>query len=87
MPLPDVKTIRHAARTLLQMQARVTPREVRDYLLRQGYFVDHSDIVHWMACLAQQEGWARSSLGEQSEYRPRVRSYDLCCEALGFSSS
>ncbi len=86
-PLPDLKTIRYAALTLLQMQHRVTPQEVDDYLRRKGYLVDFLDVVHWMACLAKKEGWSSEFDGQQREYRLRVNEYDLCCEALGFSSN
>ncbi len=86
--LPNIKTIRYAALTLMQINEVVTSLEVKNYLCRKGYMVDHADISHWMNCLAQEEDWQTQFDGRLREYRLRTdMGYDLCCEAVGFSSN
>lgn len=86
--LPNIKTIRYAALTLMHINTSVTTIEIKNYLSRKGYLVDHSDISHWMGCLAKKEGWISSFDGRLREYRLQDSpGYDLCCEALGFSSN
>jgi len=85
---PNLKTIRFAALTLLSLNKVVTPIEVKNYLRRKGYTIDHADIIHWMSCLSKKEGWESSFDGHVREYRMQAYpGYDMCCEAVGFSSN
>lgn len=86
--LPNIKTIRSAAIALMNANQVVTTIEVKNYLSRKGYLVDHSDIVHWMICLAKKEGWYSYFDGQLKTYQLKeYPGYDLCCEAVGFSSN
>ena len=90
-PLPQssmIKTVRFAALALMYINQTVTTVEIKNYLRRQGYRIDHSDIIYCMSCLARKEGWESSFDGQFREYRLRAYpGYDLCCEALGYSSN
>ncbi len=86
--LPNLKTIRYAALTLLNLNKVVTTLEVKDYLYQKGYAIEHADIIHWMSCLSKKEGWESTFDGQIREYRMQAYpGYDLCCEAVGFSSN
>ena len=85
--IPTIKTIRYAALTLMQINGVVTTLEVKNYLSKRHYLVEHTEIIHWMHHLAKKEGWESHFDGRLREYRLKESTYDLCCEALGFSSN
>ena len=86
--LPNIKIIRQAALSLLHTNQEVTTIEVKNLLARKGFLADHAEIIHWMVCIARKEGWQYNFDGKVRTYRLKpYPGYDLCCEAIGYSSN